>query len=153
MAHGDRLARLLLIVAVLASGGGAQKGTAPRGLYHYPANYHGDLFTGEVLRTDDKHLILEYKGASRSEIFTGTIEAPCMARLKADPHQVKELRLSTIPNRTLVTAFYNSRDKNQTGAKDNLVLAIRFDRWKGREFTNPRRPVIPCSKSNGSDFK
>jgi len=70
-----------------------------------------------------------------------------MAHLKSDPRQLKELRLSTIPNRTLLTAFYNPRTNSQTRAKQNLILAVRFDRWKGRDFTNPRRPLIPCSKA------
>ena len=145
MAQYRHLAALSLIAFLSLSTSVAQKGKAPQGAYRYPPNYQGDTFTGELLPSDDTRLILEYKGRSGSEIFTGTLEGPCMAHVKADPHQVKELHLSTIPNRTLVTAFYNPAGKGQP-AKRNVVLAIRFDRWKGKDFTNPRRPLIPCSK-------
>jgi len=138
------ITRLLVIAFFLWSAALAQKGTAPKNAYRYPSNYHGDTFTGEVLRSDDNHLILEYNGTMGSQIFMGRTEGPCMAHLKADPKQTKELHLSTIPNKTVVTAYYNP-GKKSTGTKENLILAIRFDRWNGRDFTNPRRPLIPCS--------
>jgi len=141
------LAELSVIAAISLCVAVAQQATAPKDLYHYPAGYSGKTFTGEVLHAEDSQLMLEYKGGAGSEIFIGTIEAPCMAHLKSDPRQLKELRLSTIPNRTLLTAFYNPRTNSQTRAKQNLILAVRFDRWKGRDFTNPRRPLIPCSKA------
>jgi hypothetical protein len=141
---------LLLIAVFPLSIGVAQRGRAPLGWYHYPANYHGDTFTGEVVHTDGvRQLTLEYKHGSTSEAFTGTIEAPCMAHLKEDPHQTKELRLSTIRNGTVLTVFYNPVAENGAEAERNTILAIRFDRMNGREFTNPRRPVVPCSKRTG----
>ena len=150
MAQTKRLSLLLLIAAFPFSIGVAQRGRAPVGWYHYPANYRGDTFTGEVVRTDGlRQLTLEYKHGSISETFTGTIESPCMARLKADPHQTRELRLSSIRNGTVLTVFYNPVTENGATAEQNTVLAIRFDRMNGREFTNPRRPVVPCSKRTG----
>src|SRR6266849_8645065 len=104
MARIKSLAWLLLIAAFQSPVGVAQKGKAPPCWYRYPANYHGDMFTGEVVRTDGaRQVTLEYKHGSTSESFTGVIEAPCMARLKADPRETKELRLSTIPKGTLLT--------------------------------------------------
>jgi len=147
MARIKSLAWLLLIAAFQSPVGVAQKGKAPPGWYRYPANYHGDTFTGEVVRTDGaRQLTLEYKHGSTSERFTGTLEAPCMARLKAEPHATRELHLSTIPKGTVLTVFYNLTTNDRTKKEDSTILAIRFDRWKGRDFTNPRRPVIPCSK-------
>ena len=139
-----------LLAAVLVSPGAAQKGTAPEGPYRYPANYHRDTFTGEVVGTEgSRKLSLEYKNGSHVETFTGTIEAPCMARLKAEPHEAKELELSTIPIGTLLTVFYNPHTNEHVGKEENTILAIRFDRWKGKDFTNPQRPLIPCSKPTG----
>lgn len=140
----------LIIAAFSLAVAVAQRGTAPKGIYKYPSNYRGETFTGDVLRSDDRHLILEYKGDSRSEIFTGRLEGPCTPHLKADPHQAKEIHLSTIPNHTVVTAFYNT-EKSSKGAKENVVLAIRFERWNGRDFTNPKRPLIPCSAEKKQD--
>jgi len=138
---------LMLVAALQCPRGAAQRGKAPPGWYYYPSNYHGDTFTGEVVRTDGvRQLTLEYKYGSTSESFTGAIQAPCMAHLKADPHQTGELRLSSIRNGTLLTVFYNLDAGIRPKKEQNTILAIRFDRLNGRELTNPRRPVIPCSK-------
>ena len=147
MSRIKHLIVLAQIAMLLSLPGAAQKGTAPEGLYRYPGSYHHDTFTGEVVHTDGaRKLAVEYKHGSELESFTGTIESPCMARLKAEPHKRKELQLSTIPMGTVLTVFYNPGTKDQTGKEENTILAIRFDRWKGRDFTNPRRPLIPCSK-------
>lgn len=141
---------LMLIAVFPCSIGAAQRGKAPPGWYYYPTNYHGDTFTGEVVRTDGvRQLTLEYKHSSTSESFTGTIRAPCMAHLKADPHKTRELRLSAIRNGTVLTVFYNPDAENRAKTEQNTILAIRVDRLNGRELTNPRRPVISCSEETG----
>lgn len=138
---------LMLIVVSTCSIGAAQRGKAPPGWYHYPANYHGDTFTGEVVGTDGvRQLALEYRHGSTFESFTGTIQAQCMAHLKTNPRKTRELRLSAIRHGTVLTVFYDPSTESLSRTGPNTILAIRFDRLNGRELTNPRRPVIPCSK-------
>lgn len=125
----------------------AQKGTAPPGFY--PPNYHGDTFSGEVIKVEgEKTLTLQYSHGAKTEIFTGTIADVCRAPLKSDAHDLKELHLSAIPQGTVLTVFYNPEKKKagDTTQIENVILGIRFDRVNGKTLTNPDRPVIVCSK-------
>ncbi len=138
---------ILALSATVPSISTAQKGTAPQGFY--PGNYHGDTFSGEVIKVDDaKTLTLQYVQGTKTETFVGTIEAPCKGPTKANSHELKELSLSSIPVGTVLTAFYNSEKKKEGDTKkvENVILAIRFDKLNGQALTNPSRPVIACSK-------
>jgi len=127
-----------------------QKGSAPPGFY--PGNYNGDTFTGAVTKADPNSLTLEYRNGAKGEIFSGTIEKPCMAPVKGNPHQTRELHLTAIPVGTVLTVFYNNvktKDANGTKHQTNTILALRFDQVNGQKLTNPNRPVILCSEPKG----
>jgi hypothetical protein len=148
---GSSMTRLTLVILALGATApwisSAQKGTAPEGFY--PGNYHGDTFSGEVIKVDDaKTLTLQYTQGKKTETFVGTIEAPCKGPTKANSHEFKELSLSSIPAGTVLTAFYNLEKKKEGDTKkiENVILAIRFDKLNGQALTNPGRPVIACSK-------
>ena len=128
----------------------AQKGSAPSGFY--PGNYNGDTFSGAVTHADSNSLTLEYRKGAKGEIFLGTTEKPCVAPVKGDPRQTRELHLTAIPIGSILTVFYNHiADKDGTGAKRerNVILALRFDEVNGQKLTNPNRPVIMCSEPKG----
>jgi hypothetical protein len=127
----------------------AQKGTAPSGFY--PGNYHGEIFTGRVVKTGPGELTLEYKRGSKSEMFSGSTESKCLAPTRGNPRVMKELHVPAIPLGTVLTAFYteNKKQADGTKVKENVILAIRFDEINGQTITNPDRPVIECSLGGG----
>jgi len=130
----------------------AQHGSAEPGFY--PASYHGDIFSGQVVAVDEPHhqLTLRYekkkKGSKEVQTFVGVTDSACVAPLKHPARETKELHLSAIPLGTVLTAYYNPEQvKNPDGShsEHNVILAIRFDVVNGTRLTNPDRPIISCS--------
>lgn len=142
--------RRLLVLLFASSVVLAQKGSAPPGFY--PGNYNGDTFTGSVVQTTADTIVLEYRNGGKGETFTGSTEKACMAPVKSDPHQMRELHLPAIPAGSVLTVFYNSEKIKQpdgTKVQKNVILALRFDEVNGQKLTNPNRPVIMCSEAKG----
>ena len=111
----------------------AQKGTAPPG--YYPIGYNGDIFSGELVPSDDANGIkLVYKNGAKSESFEGRIENPCQAPTQADPLVTKELHWSAIPEGSVLTVYYSPTTVKVDGKKvhTNLIWGIRFEVVNGR---------------------
>jgi hypothetical protein len=60
-----------------------------------------------------------------------------------------EMPLTAVPKGSTVTLFYNhAKLKQPDGSKKeiNLILFIRFDEINGKKYTDPERPLIPCTQ-------
>jgi|SRR5215472_18989365 len=150
----SHLFTLSIACLVLSFFANAQKGTAPSG--YYPAGYSGDIFSGELVPSDDaKAVKLLYKNSSKTESFEGMIETACQAPTKADPHTNKELHLSAIPAGTILTVYYTPTSAKVDGKKVhmNLIWGMRFDVVNGQRLTDPERPIISCSHQRSAPFR
>ena len=142
--------KLLVTILWFAGIAAGQKGSAPSGFY--PGNYNGDTFTGAVIKTEPDSLTLQYRNGAKGEVFSGTVEKPCIGPVKGAPHQTRELHLTAIPLGSVLTVFYNdvkTKDADGTKHQKNMILALRFDEVNGQKLTNPNRPVILCSDIKG----
>jgi len=145
---------LSLLSTMALRSANAQKGTASPG--YYPIGYNGDIFSGELLRSDDANSVkLVYKNGTKDESFEGRIESPCQAPTQASPRVTKELHLSAIPAGSILTVYYSPRTMKVDGKKvqTNLVWGIRFDVVNGQKLTDPKRPIISCSHQQATPFR
>jgi hypothetical protein len=148
----SRLGLLLLMSSITPVH--AQKGIASPG--YYPIGYNGDIFTGQFVSSDTADQVkLDYKKGDKTKSFDGKLESPCHAPTKDKHREVKELRLSSIPAGTVLTAYYAPAKIKVAGTKvrTDLIWGIRFDTWNGLELTDPNRPIILCSHPQALPYK
>jgi len=138
-----RLLAWALPIALTALALGAQEKSAPS-RPHPPPQVTGKLVGSDGARL----LILQYERNSRSETFIGNTQSACMVPVGSNPAESKQLDLSMIPKRTVLTVFYLRHiQAGRLGKRsENVILAVRFDRLQGEESTLPQGVVIPCVK-------
>jgi len=92
-----------------------QHGSAPPG--YYPPGYSGDIWTGEVVSTDDttREITLAYTNGTKSETFTGVLKDNYQVKMKDG--SMKELKPSGIPKGARITIFYQAKTKKVNGNK------------------------------------
>ena len=54
---------------------------------------------------------------------------------------------SDIPNGTVLTAFFHAdaRKVNGQKLKENVILAITFDRWQGQKIADDKKKIYYCT--------
>jgi hypothetical protein len=107
------LTTMFLMTACIAAFG--QHGTAPAG--YYPVGYAMDIWTGEVVSTDDttREITLTYTNGKKSETFTGVLKDKFEVKMKDG--SMKELNPSGIPKGARITVFYQAKTRKVGGNK------------------------------------
>src|SRR5208283_3815083 len=86
-----------------------QHGSAPNG--YYPSGYSGDIWTGEVVSTDDatREITLTYTNGKKTETFAGVLIDNYQVKTKDG--SMKELKPSGIPKGARIVVFYQPGTK------------------------------------------
>ncbi len=117
---------ILLFTLILSAVVVAQKGTAEPG--HYPMNYTGDTWTGEVTGTNDdtREITLSYKKKDKEETFTGVLEQGYKVKMKDGSYH--ELKVSDIPAGTRIRVYYFTKAEKVGGEKKkiNNIFQVKF---------------------------
>lgn len=128
-----------------------QHRVAPNG--YYPANYHGDTFTGEVTAANGDEITLTYTKGKKTQTFVGRFETACNVP-KAD-RSPQKLGATDFPKGTVLVAFYNAVSKkvDNKKIKENLIFAVSFDVWQGQKIPDDKKLVYRCSDSTFTTFQ
>ena len=117
---------VLLLMLICSTVAVAQKGTAEPG--HYPMNYNGDTWTGEVTGTNDdtREITLSYKKKDKKETFTGVLEQGYKVKMKDGSYH--ELKVSDIPAGTRIRVYYVAKGEKVGGEKKkiNNIFQVKF---------------------------
>jgi hypothetical protein len=139
---------LVLLCSALSASG--QYGVAPRN--YYPTKYSGgSTFTGTVTESKDDRITLIYTKANRTETFIGRFETGC-----AVPSVSGGAMMPTdIPKGTVMTAFFNGTTTKVDGqkVKENLILGIAFDEWKGQKVDEGKKKIYFCTNDKRFDYR
>jgi hypothetical protein len=130
------------VILFLSSVAVPQTKTAP------PQSRPAPHIAGRLIGTDGvRKLILEYKTDSGRGTFVGNIHSTCMLPPKSNSSETIALELSTIPKGSEMTLFYVRHETRGVGTyrRENVVLAIRFDRLNGDSI--PKGVMISCFKA------
>jgi hypothetical protein len=102
----------LMMFCIAAFG---QHGTAPDG--YYPPSYSGDIWTSEVVSTNDttREIALTYTNGAKSETFTGVLKDNFQVKMKDG--SMKELNPSGIPKGARIVVFYQAKTRKVDGNK------------------------------------
>ena len=98
----------------------------------------GDLFTGEVVATDDntREITIKFEQEGKTETFTGTLVAGYQVKMKdGSPH---ELKVSEIPSGTRIRVFYKTKEQDMGGKKVKINRISRIDFMGKDEFSRLR---------------
>jgi hypothetical protein len=120
-----------------------QFGTAPNN--YYPDKYTGSTFSGTVAEVNGEQITMTYTNKDKTDTFTGHFEANCSV-----PNvNGRSMTASDVPLGTVMTAFFNAETKKVSGQKhkENVILAISFDVWKGEKIREDRKRIYLCSTS------
>jgi hypothetical protein len=151
----SRVAGIFLMALVFSSASEAQKGTAPSG--YYPPGYFGATFTGSIepptVDADAEEIVLVYTKATKSERFTGRLEATCAWTNKDGT--VHGFRASNAPKGAVLTAFYIPITTKLNGQKstENSVIAISYAEVDGKKIPDDKRIIVSCSAEKRLNFK
>ncbi len=121
----------------------AQFGTAPTN--YYPSKYTGSTFTGTVAEVNGEQITLSFTNKDKTDTFVGHFEASCSV-----PNVNKRsMTASDLPVGTVMTAFFNAETKKVNGQKhkENVILAISFNVWKGEKIRDDQKKIYLCSAS------
>jgi hypothetical protein len=128
----------------------AQYGTAPTG--YYPDKYTGSTFAGVVTDTRDDQLPLSNTKGNKNAIFAGKFETPCLVpSVDKNSHG---MFVSDIPLGTVMTVYFmtNTKKVEDQKIKENLILAIRFDIWKGQRVAEDKKKIYLCTQATRSQY-
>jgi hypothetical protein len=143
---------LLSVLLFLPIIGSAQYGSAPNN--YYPDSYTGSVFKGVVTENIDNQIVLTFTKDDSTQTFTGLFETGCS--VPTTPPGGPPLMPADIPKDTAMTAFFNARTKKVDGkkVKENVVIAIAFDTWKGHKMGEFKKQIIFwCVNSNHLQFR
>jgi hypothetical protein len=150
---GTVMHKYALIFAMLfaSMGASAQYGRAPNS--YYPYSYSGSIFKGVVTENKDDQIVLNFTKGSKTQTFTGPFETGC--HVPTTPPGGPPVRPADIPKGTAMTAFFNARTKKVDGKKvtENVVIAISFDTWQGREIAEDKRRIFLCTNDQQLHFR
>jgi hypothetical protein len=138
-----------IVWAVLSPGMAAgQFGTAPNN--YYPDKYTGSTFTGTVAEVNGEQITMTYTNRDQTDTFTGHFEENCSVPNVSG----RSMTASDLPLGTVMTAFFNVETKKVSGQKhkENVILAISFEVWKGEKIRDDRKRVYLCSTSSHVRF-
>jgi hypothetical protein len=129
----------------------AQYGTAPSN--YYPDKYNGSSFTGIVTAASNDQLTLTYTKGSKTETFTGRLEAGCS--VPRDDKSGRKMNAEDIPKGTSMEAFFNTVTKkvDQQKIKENVILAITFDTVNGQKIPDEKKLVYLCTNDRHVQFR
>lgn len=135
-------------LSIMAS---AQYGTAPNN--YYPSSYNGSIFKGVVTESKDDQITLTSARGNSTESFTGRFETSCSVPTIKD--EGLTMMPTDIPKGTTMTVFFNTRTKKVDGKKikENLIIAIAFDIWKGQKVPENKRRICLCSENRVLQFR
>lgn len=116
----------LVLFAMFCTPSFGQHGSAPQG--YYPLGYAGDIWTGEVVSTDDatREITLTYTDGKKSETFTGILKENYQVKMKDG--SMKELKPSGIPKGARITVYYEARTKKVDGKKEKYFEIFQVTR-------------------------
>jgi hypothetical protein len=118
----------MVFLATLCAGIDGQHGSAPPG--YYPVGYSGDIWTGEIVSTDDvtREITLTYTNGKKSETFTGILKENYQVKMRDG--SMKELKPSGIPKGSRITIFYQAKTRKLNGNKEKYYEIFEINRVK-----------------------
>lgn len=131
-----------LVVLLLSTVVGAQRGTAPNN--YYPVGYNGSIFTGKVVQTTDDSITLSYAHGSKTDTFEAYATAPC--NLPATKTSTRPVPLSKVQTGAVVTIYYETRTLRVGGRKQkrNEVVGISFLEVNGKSVSEQHQAIFYC---------
>ncbi|MGH9575474.1 MAG: hypothetical protein ACRD40_18345 [Candidatus Acidiferrales bacterium] len=125
----------LMICAVAAMAGAAQRGQAPAGCY--PFDYFGMTWSGAVTAVDDQNrtITLTLSKGSKTQTFVGTLADGFS--VKYTDGTVKDLQPSDIPINAPAIAYFKDYTKKVNGKKIDVheVFMLTVKTSDGQEHT------------------
>lgn len=122
----QRMVIMLPVILLFVSGSLAQNGTAPSG--QYPAGFVGNIWTGEVVATNDetREITLVYRKGEKEETFTGVLRDGYKVKVKGGKEHV--LKPSGLSQGRRITVYYIPKTKKEGGKKINYsgIFKILF---------------------------
>jgi hypothetical protein len=119
-----------------------QHGTAPPG--RYPLAYTGDTFSGKVVsrNLDADTVTLEFRKGNKNSGLEVRLEGGCRVPSKTG----EPMHAKSVPEGTVLTAFYMPKTEVVGGEKKKLYVAIgiSFLEWQGKRILDKDRVVYPC---------
>jgi hypothetical protein len=118
---------------------------------YYPSKFTGSTFKGAVTESTEDHITLTYTKNDKVQKFNGRFETGCavpsVSQTKMMPND--------IPKGTVRTAFFNGETTKVDGqkVKENMILAIAFDEWKGQKVQEEKKKIYFCTNDKQFQFR
>ena len=141
--------RTVLASVCFAISANAQYGVARSN--YYPTRYTGSTFTGSVTESTDDRITLTYTKNGNPQVFTGRFETGCTVPSASGAKMMP----TDIPKGTIMTVFYNGETSkiDRQKVKENVILAIAFEQWKGQKVQDDKSKIYFCTNDKQFHFR